>query len=103
MASQFGSAFLGLLGGAAKNPNLQHALAGILRGVTAQALKDKGVSEETRKMLHDLGDGAETLAVAVLSNTPAASQIEPTAAAKAAPVIEQATAVAGTAGSAPHG
>lgn len=90
----FGSAFLGILGGAAKNPNLQHALAGIVRGVAAQALKDKGVSEETRKLLHDLGDGAESLAVAALSNTPAAAEIEPAAAAKAAPVIEQAVTTA---------
>lgn len=88
---QFGNAFLGFLGAAARNTNAQHALAGFLRGFAQEGLKKAGASEDMRKMLHDLGDGAEAAAVAVLSNTPAEAQIDPAAAAKAAPVISAAT------------
>lgn len=74
----FKSIMLGMAKRAATNTNLQQAAVGLLRGVAAQALKDKGVSEETRKMLHELGDGAETLVGAMVKNTPAETLVEPT-------------------------
>lgn len=91
---KFGNEFLGALSGAARNPDVVHALSGFLRGFAQAGLKKAGVSDDMRKMLHDLGDGAEVAAVAVLQNTPAETTIAPEVAAKAKPVIEHAVATA---------